>query len=47
MREVRKYTGAESVPYESLSHNQIQMHLFRAQRNLYISGFALFLSLFV
>jgi len=48
IREVRKYTGEiEDTKLDSHAHLsaelQIQMKLFRAQRNFYISGFALFL----
>ena len=50
IREVNKYTNAD-VSMERM-HNAnadavINMRLFRAQRNLYISGFALFLWLYV
>lgn len=47
IREVRKYSGAESVVdiglHTANADAIIHMRLFRAQRNLYISGFALFL----
>uniref|UniRef100_A0A914W967 UBC core domain-containing protein n=1 Tax=Plectus sambesii TaxID=2011161 RepID=A0A914W967_9BILA len=47
IREVRKYSGADSIMESSLHTANadaiIHMRLFRAQRNLYISGFALFL----
>ncbi|XP_020840247.1 B-cell receptor-associated protein 29 [Phascolarctos cinereus] len=47
MREVRKYSISHG-PEKSSSSNpsayeHVQMKLFRAQRNLYISGFSLFL----
>lgn len=49
IREVRKYSSAgdemESVFHTANSDAVIHMKLFRAQRNLYISGFALFLSM--
>ena len=51
IREMRKYSD-ENVATDGHSHGahldtQMQMHmrLFRAQRNFYISGFALFLCL--
>lgn len=46
IREVRKYsvrdagTDAKLLPN---MHDHLHMKLFRAQRNLYISGFAVFL----
>ncbi len=49
IREVRKYSTAEDSEHmHSHVHTAdadavIHMRLFRAQRNLYISGFALFL----
>ena len=48
IREVRKYAGVESSVEATLHAGAnadavIHMRLFRAQRNLYISGFALFL----
>ncbi|XP_013926110.1 PREDICTED: B-cell receptor-associated protein 29 [Thamnophis sirtalis] len=47
IREVRKYSTVqlnEDKPHSSLtSMDHIQMKLFRSQRNLYISGFSLFL----
>ncbi|KPP74811.1 B-cell receptor-associated protein 29-like, partial [Scleropages formosus] len=50
VREVRKYSGKESGTGEKLNPNafdHLHMKLFRAQRNLYISGFSLFLWLIV
>ena len=53
IREMRKYSD-ENIATDGHSHGahldtQMQMHmrLFRAQRNFYISGFALFLCLYV
>jgi len=51
IREVRKYSMADSA-MEGTMHTAnadavIHMRLFRAQRNIYISGFALFLWLIV
>lgn len=46
VREVRKYSGAEQSKDPKLHPNMfdhLHMKLFRAQRNLYISGFSLFL----
>ncbi|KAL4656735.1 B-cell receptor-associated protein 29-like [Arapaima gigas] len=46
VREVRKYTGVHSSKDSRLNPNifdHMHMKLFRAQRNLYISGFSLFL----
>ncbi|KAG7455946.1 hypothetical protein MATL_G00246570 [Megalops atlanticus] len=46
VREVRKYSGAEPSKEAKLHPNMfdhLHMKLFRAQRNLYISGFSLFL----
>ncbi len=47
IREVRKYSVADTMMEGSLhtanADAVIHMRLFRAQRNLYISGFALFL----
>ncbi|XP_036375978.1 B-cell receptor-associated protein 29-like [Megalops cyprinoides] len=46
VREVRKYSGAEHGKDAKLHPNMfdhLHMKLFRAQRNLYISGFSLFL----
>lgn len=50
IREMRKYSSPETT---EASHThldaemQVNMRLFRAQRNFYISGFALFLSLVI
>jgi B-cell receptor-associated protein 31 len=53
VREMRKYSD-ESMATEGHGHGghldaqmQMQMRLFRAQRNFYISGFALFLCLVI
>uniref|UniRef100_A0A4W6D2Q8 Endoplasmic reticulum transmembrane protein n=1 Tax=Lates calcarifer TaxID=8187 RepID=A0A4W6D2Q8_LATCA len=46
VREVRKYSNREHSPDAKLQPNMfdhLHMKLFRAQRNLYISGFAVFL----
>ena len=48
IRESRKYSKMESTAQVDLHNNpqaeiMAQMKLFRAQRNLYISGFSLFL----
>ncbi|XP_037533394.1 B-cell receptor-associated protein 29 [Nematolebias whitei] len=46
VREVRKYSNKEITPDSKLQPNifdHLHMKLFRAQRNLYISGFAVFL----
>lgn len=46
VREVRKYSGKELGADAKLQPNMfdhLHMKLFRAQRNLYISGFAVFL----
>lgn len=47
VREVRKYSSAHSVNTDSKlfpnAYDHVHMKLFRAQRNLYISGFSLFL----
>ncbi|KAM9407812.1 LOW QUALITY PROTEIN: tRNA-dihydrouridine(20a/20b) synthase [NAD(P)+]-like [Salvelinus alpinus] len=46
VREVRKYSGAGNSKDANLHPNMfdnLHMKLFRAQRNLYISGFSLFL----
>ncbi|XP_046879000.1 B-cell receptor-associated protein 29 [Hypomesus transpacificus] len=46
VREVRKYSGSEQSKDPKLHPNMfdhLHMKLFRAQRNLYISGFSLFL----
>lgn len=49
IREMRKYSSAEEA--EKHAHldaeMQVNMRLFRAQRNFYISGFSLFLSLVI
>lgn len=52
IREMRKYSSSD--PHTTHSHPQqldlemqVNMRLFRAQRNFYISGFALFLSLVI
>lgn len=50
VREVRKYSGKEVGTDAKLQPNMfdhLHMKLFRAQRNLYISGFAVFLWLWV
>ncbi|KAK6633823.1 hypothetical protein RUM43_001416 [Polyplax serrata] len=52
VREIRKYSQLSTVEktkgYPNLGPEmQISMKLFRAQRNFYISGFALFLSLVI
>jgi B-cell receptor-associated protein 31 len=50
VREMRKYSSPETTE-ATHSHldaeMQVNMRLFRAQRNFYISGFALFLSLVI
>ncbi|KAI4825153.1 hypothetical protein KUCAC02_020851 [Chaenocephalus aceratus] len=46
VREVHKYSGAEPMHDVKMNPNlfdNVHMKLFRAQRNLYISGFSLFL----
>ena len=46
VREVRKYSVSEHSENPKLHPNMfdhLHMKLFRAQRNLYISGFSLFL----
>ncbi|XP_026221917.1 B-cell receptor-associated protein 29-like [Anabas testudineus] len=46
LREVQKYSGPEPMQDVKVNPNlydHIHMKLFRAQRNLYISGFSLFL----
>uniref|UniRef100_A0A1A7X8M3 Endoplasmic reticulum transmembrane protein n=1 Tax=Iconisemion striatum TaxID=60296 RepID=A0A1A7X8M3_9TELE len=46
VREVRKYSNKEVTPDVKLQPNifdHLHMKLFRAQRNLYISGFSVFL----
>jgi len=50
IREMRKYSNVDSSdhPHQHLdAEMQGNMRLFRAQRNFYISGFALFLSLVI
>ncbi|XP_019600940.2 B-cell receptor-associated protein 29 [Rhinolophus sinicus] len=47
VREVRKYSSISAIeqisPSRPGAHEHTQMKLFRSQRNLYISGFSLFL----
>lgn len=46
IREVRKYSVRDAAADAKLQpnmHDHLHMKLFRAQRNLYISGFAVFL----
>ena len=47
IRETRKYSKIETTPTDLQNNPQAEMlahmKLFRAQRNLYISGFCLFL----
>lgn len=46
VREVQKYSGPEPMHDAKMNPNlydNVHMKLFRAQRNLYISGFSLFL----
>lgn len=47
VREVRKYSSTSAIetisPSRPGAHEHTQMKLFRSQRNLYISGFSLFL----
>ncbi|XP_029472050.1 B-cell receptor-associated protein 29 isoform X2 [Rhinatrema bivittatum] len=47
VREVRKYSATQVIDKESKlypsAYDHIHMKLFRSQRNLYISGFSLFL----
>lgn len=48
IRETRRYNKVDTTPQVDLHNNpqaelMVQMKLFRAQRNLYISGFSLFL----
>ncbi|XP_043944486.1 B-cell receptor-associated protein 29 [Protopterus annectens] len=47
VREVRKYSAVHTVNTDSKqfpnAYDHVHMKLFRAQRNLYISGFSLFL----
>lgn len=45
VREMIKYSGKHSHDYEA--ELQMQMKLFRSQRNYYIVGFAIFLSLVI
>jgi B-cell receptor-associated protein 31 len=50
IREMRKYSSAETTEATHAhldAEMQVNMRLFRAQRNFYISGFALFLSLVI
>ena len=49
VRDVRKYTAAyDEIDISMLgAETQLNMKLFRSQRNLYIAGFALFLWLWV
>jgi B-cell receptor-associated protein 31 len=49
IREIRKYSGSlDHTDHHQLNvEMQENMRLFRAQRNFYISGFALFLSLVI
>lgn len=50
VREVQKYSGPEPMQDAKVNPNvydHVHMKLFRAQRNLYISGFSLFLWLSV
>lgn len=48
MREMRKYSSSEQTEHAHLdAEMQVNMRLFRAQRNFYISGFALFLTLVI
>lgn len=48
IREMRKYSSTEHTDHGHLdSEMQGSMRLFRAQRNFYICGFALFLSLVI
>lgn len=51
VREMRKYSSSDSTEGHSHTHldaeMQGNMRLFRAQRNFYISGFSLFLSLVI
>ncbi|XP_044269465.1 B-cell receptor-associated protein 31 isoform X2 [Tribolium madens] len=49
IREMRKYSQTENEEQHSHLDREMQgsMRLFRAQRNFYISGFALFLSLVI
>lgn len=49
IREMRKYSNKEAHDHSHHLESELQMsmRLFRAQRNFYISGFALFLSLVI
>lgn len=50
VREVQKYSGPQPMHDAKVNPNvydHVHMKLFRAQRNLYISGFSLFLWLWV
>lgn len=50
VREMRKYASADAIEHAHAhldAEMQGNMRLFRAQRNFYISGFALFLSLVI
>jgi len=52
IREMRKYSNPDHLPGQHQIHHpdlemQVNMRLFRAQRNFYISGFSLFLSLVI
>lgn len=51
IREMRKYSNLEASEHHGHAHleteMQTSMRLFRAQRNFYISGFALFLSVVI
>ncbi|XP_014262197.1 B-cell receptor-associated protein 31 [Cimex lectularius] len=49
IREMRKYSNKEHLDasHHLESELQISMRLFRAQRNFYISGFSLFLSIVI
>lgn len=50
VREVQKYSGPEPMHDAKVNpslYDNVHMKLFRAQRNLYISGFSLFLWLLV
>ena len=50
LREVQKYSGPQPMQDAKVNptvYDHVHMKLFRSQRNLYISGFSLFLWLFV
>ncbi|XP_046989208.1 B-cell receptor-associated protein 31 [Schistocerca americana] len=48
IREMKKYSSPDESAHQHLdAEMQVNMRLFRAQRNFYISGFALFLSLVI